>query len=367
MSFDDAVVTITLMQSARRRLQWNCTACEVPCEHVGAAFSLILEEKTALGLAAPPVERTPVESLSESELVEQALGDRLERSKTEKFRLKSADPSKPWTDYTVTSSASGRTYRVALRGMDRGVSYCSCPDFRTNTLGDCKHVMYVMRRAKAKFSAAQLRAKYRRREPSIHLAHGDTVALRVAAPRKLSDESTKVLRPVLDRDLHDARDLVKRLTRLDRLGQAVTVYPDAEEFIQRRLFQQRVEELVAEIRSDPANHPFRKELLKTELLSYQLDGVAFAVGAGRAVLADDKGSARRSRGLASPSCWLARLASKRRWSSAPRLSRGSGGARSSGFPTATASWSSARPRNALTSTTTTHSSRSATTSRCSAT
>ena len=69
VKFDDAVVTVTLMAGARDRLHWNCTACEWPCDHAGAAFSLLLEEKTALGLAAPPPERVPVESLSERELV----------------------------------------------------------------------------------------------------------------------------------------------------------------------------------------------------------------------------------------------------------------------------------------------------------
>jgi hypothetical protein len=64
----DAVVTITLMASAKDRLHWNCTACQLPCLHAGAAFSLLLEEKTALGLAAPPREQIPVESLSEQEL-----------------------------------------------------------------------------------------------------------------------------------------------------------------------------------------------------------------------------------------------------------------------------------------------------------
>lgn len=46
----------------------TCSACPVICEHLGAALSLILEEKTAFGLAAPPPERVPVESLSEAEL-----------------------------------------------------------------------------------------------------------------------------------------------------------------------------------------------------------------------------------------------------------------------------------------------------------
>src|SRR5438132_1317616 len=39
-------VSITLMAEARQRLHWNCSRCFKACEHVGAAFSLILEEKT---------------------------------------------------------------------------------------------------------------------------------------------------------------------------------------------------------------------------------------------------------------------------------------------------------------------------------
>jgi hypothetical protein len=136
----DAVVTITTMAEAQNRLRFNCTACETMCEHVGAAVSLVLEEKTALGLAAVPDERRPLETLNEQELLAQALGDRLERARTEKFRLAISDPKRPWADYTITSALSGKTYRVALRGEERGQSYCSCPDFRTNTLGTCKHV-----------------------------------------------------------------------------------------------------------------------------------------------------------------------------------------------------------------------------------
>jgi hypothetical protein len=122
VKFDDAVVTITQMADAKDRLHWNCTACQWPCEHAGAAFSLLLEEKTALGLAAAPPERIPVESLSEEELIRRALAEREERSRKEKFKLQSRDPEKPWTDYNVTSAASGKSYRVALRGRERGIS-----------------------------------------------------------------------------------------------------------------------------------------------------------------------------------------------------------------------------------------------------
>ncbi len=92
-------------------------------------------------------------------------------------------------------------------------------------------------------------------------------------------------------------DLIRRIDRLERLGQPVVVYPDAEEFIQQQLHQQRIQTLVTEIRQNPASHPLRTTLLKTELLPYQLDGVAFAAGAGRAILADDMGLGKTIQGV----------------------------------------------------------------------
>ena len=191
LKLSDAVVTITLKSSAKNRLHWNCTACKYPCEHAGAAFSLILEEKTLLGLAVPPPERVPVESLSEQELVQQALSEREERAQKEKFRLQSTDPKKPWTDYTIASAASGKTYRVALRGKQRGISYCSCPDFRTNTLGTCKHILYTLRRAKAKFSANALGRPYRRKKLSVHLTSGENLSLRLGVPSRMEESAKK--------------------------------------------------------------------------------------------------------------------------------------------------------------------------------
>ena len=135
-----ANVSITLMAEAKTRLKWNCTRCNGPCEHVGAAFSLILEEKMQLGLSKPPKERVPVESLSEEELVAQALADRKERAKAEKFKLTATSPDKPWGQYSLTSKASGKTYQLSIFGTEIGQSHCSCPDFRKNTIGTCKHL-----------------------------------------------------------------------------------------------------------------------------------------------------------------------------------------------------------------------------------
>lgn len=285
----DAIVVVERSEEREGKLNYICSACDAACEHAGAVLSLVLEEKTALGLAAPPRERVPVESVDEEELVRRALADRDERARTERMIVRANDPSRLWTDYAVTNRASGKTYRVALRGVERGEAYCSCPDFRKNGLGTCKHVLNVLRKVRRRFSAAQLRRPYRRRHLSLHVRYGDAAELRLLRPKSLPPEVDRIVRPIDGRPIDDEHDLVRRLQQLERLGHGVHVYPDADEELEARLFRRRVEDLVTEIRRDPAGHPLRRELLATELLPYQLDGVAFAVGAGRAVLADDMG------------------------------------------------------------------------------
>ena len=61
--FDDrkTVASITLMAGVRNRLNFNCTSCDTLCEHIGAAVSLVLEEKMALGLSDVPPDDLPSE------------------------------------------------------------------------------------------------------------------------------------------------------------------------------------------------------------------------------------------------------------------------------------------------------------------
>src|SRR5215471_8535046 len=80
-----AAVTIQRAADERDYLRWECSLCDATCEHVGAAFSLLLEDKMALGLAAAPTERVPMESLSDEKLIEQALSERAERARSEKM------------------------------------------------------------------------------------------------------------------------------------------------------------------------------------------------------------------------------------------------------------------------------------------
>src|SRR6202046_2345661 len=297
LTLDGAAVTLTLSAAAHHRLEWRCDACVVPCEHAGAAFSLILEEKLALGLAGAPPARASAESATEEALVAQALAERAERARTEKMRLTALDRQEIWTDYTLTNAASGKSYRVALRGWQPGQSYCSCPDFRKNTLGTCKHILHALEKVRRRFSDSQRNRSYRRRDISVHLSYGEELELRILLPPHLDDVITGIVRPIRDRPITDLPDLLKRIRQLEARDVAVTVYPDAEEYIQTRLRLQRIAAKAAEIRRDPKSHPLRTTLLKGEIPPYQMDGIAFAASAGRAILADDMGLGKTLQGI----------------------------------------------------------------------
>jgi len=316
---------------------------------------------------------------SDSTVILKALADREERARTEPLFLRSLDPNVLWTDYVVSSrfilappgkkpgrrsvppskarpaADSIRDYRVALRGWQPGESYCSCPDFRTNTLGTCKHILFALARVRRRFPSSVRTVAYVPDRIVVSLRYGEEVELRLLVPPELSPAALRRFRPFLSGSIPDAEvpNLLGALAaaaEIDRpplspgpaaaLGTAASqssraaslhasrldallrlqaapgspwepaahvgpvssaliprIHPDAAEHLRRVLFRRNIAGLVEEIRRDPAAHSLRRGLLRRELLPYQLDGIAFAVGAGRAVLADDMGLGKTIQGI----------------------------------------------------------------------
>lgn len=232
LNLGEAVVTISLDTAKNQKLNFRCSTCTTTCEHIGAAFSLILEEKMALGLAAPPPERIPIESLTDAELVEQAVSERAERAKNQKMSLKSLDSSKLWTDYTVMNYSSGKTYRVALRGWERGESYCTCPDFRKNTLGTCKHILHILDKMKNRFNKTVRETPYQINSISVYMRYGEELELRMLIPENLDRQAMTLIHPFKNKPVKDAGSLIECIRTLQNDGYEVTVYPDAQEYIQ---------------------------------------------------------------------------------------------------------------------------------------
>jgi len=297
LQIDASAVAVRLSGDRRKPLAVTCSTCGTPCEHAGAALSLVLEEKLALGLSTPPADELPLELLSEEQLVERALAERAERARSERMTLTPLDGRELWSDYAVTNAASGRTYRVALRGWERGESYCSCPDFRTNTLGTCKHLVFALKAVKRRFPAATLKKPYRRTRITLHVRYGTEAQLRLLLPDSLEANAERIAAPLRERPVDDVDDLLARIKRLEGLGIPVHITPDAEEMMSGLLVREKIAAKMREIRKDPRSHPLRTQLLKVQLLPYQLEGIAFALAAGRSIIADDMGLGKTIQGI----------------------------------------------------------------------
>ena len=237
-------------------------------------------------------------------LIEEQIAARRGRADAAPVEILERPAAGNYGDYTV-KSASGRAYRVALRGQALFDNYCSCPDFAVNTLGTCKHVEGVLaqlgrRRGKSLGSEA-----YRRTRASVSLHYGDTIEVQLRLPASPTPALQSVAATWFDNGqgpLPRARyrqfaDLLEALRAAD--GQAV-VYSDVMEYVSRENEVaeglERERKLLAQLKGgklDPT-----AGLLKTALLPYQAEGAIFAACRGRVVLADDMGLGKTVQALA---------------------------------------------------------------------
>lgn len=294
---EDALVSVIDDDRSVSKMRIICSVCNhLNCEHKGAAFAMLLDNKTPLGLAKPPAEDLATGELSDDELVMREIARREDRAANEKMSIQASDPKTPWCEYVVTSTESGKTYRVDLRGLDRGQSFCSCPDYRKNTLGTCKHIMKVLQTVQKKFSATALKKPHLLTEVEIFIHYGTHQELRVAVPELEDSPISTIFKKYRNKEVKSVDDLLGSIKEAVKTGYEPVIFPDAEEYISQKMSLQKMTTIVKEIRKDPATHPLRKNLLKVELLPYQLDGIAFIAGTGRAVLADDMGLGKNNSG-----------------------------------------------------------------------
>ena len=60
------------------------------------------------------------------------------------FKLKNIGEHPIFSEFMLTNQQSGKTYKIAVRGLEPGSNYCSCPDFTINNLGTCKHIEFTV-------------------------------------------------------------------------------------------------------------------------------------------------------------------------------------------------------------------------------
>ncbi len=227
-------------------------------------------------------------------LREEQIDLRRRRAAAEQLPVRNLGRNRVFSDYQVTNPKTGGQYRVSIRGFDVGDNACDCPDFKTNTLGTCKHIEAVLATFKDDALPQLRQRKAAVTRPELYLQYGEQLRLGLHLPPRHSDQLAALAETYFDpRGLWQAGDRYDHLIgALADVPEHVTVPSDAMEFMTREIehrdMARRERDLLDKIErgeSDPAI----ENLLVVPLYPYQVRGAVFAACRGRCILGDDMG------------------------------------------------------------------------------
>jgi len=127
--------TRIIFQQDKLAYKCSCLSSEI-CSHALAAANQASQDMSrSLKLTLEGVKKYTREGM-----MKRVLEERENRSKEEKFRLDFSDNI--YGEHQITNE-QGKLYEISFYDFDKRSGYCSCPDYQTNKLETCKHLMYA--------------------------------------------------------------------------------------------------------------------------------------------------------------------------------------------------------------------------------
>lgn len=230
------------------------------------------------------------------------------RARKEPMRIYPVGPG-PVGDRFRVRSASERIYEVEVRDPDARVNLCTCPDFRVNRLGTCKHIETVLRRARLRQRLSGRKARafvYVHRERggiAIHPPDGRGPAQEFRQAFFDADGNFRGQSPA---DLQRMMEAAARLPARS-LCVASEVTHELGARRERDTWMRVAEALRA--RAAAGENPFA--FLTAQLYPYQIDGALHLLERRRAILGDEMGLGKTVQAIAAAT-WLLRERQARR-------------------------------------------------------
>lgn len=268
------------------------TSCDCPypgegCKHIVAVLLDICDIESQWKkpqIPRPELALEPEEPLlTFDEIKQQALEDRESKARNENYTLIEGELFK---GEHLVETANGRQYNVVLHDPIKGEGHCSCPDFRTNELSTCKHLIHVSNEIKKrkKFKTRIAREKF----PFIDI-YWDS-ELRVPRmftelPKVKTREINTILSEYFNRNgsfvKSDLTDLMPLLTRL-RSNKQTRFHDEILNRLDYCFQQKQLKELSQQQWSLPKK-------VESILYPYQKEGVTFSLFKKGVLIGDEMG------------------------------------------------------------------------------
>ena len=269
------------------------TSCDCPfpgkgCKHTIAAL-LDVEQRLKgwehLGRDKTRAKTAPPDDpcLTAEEIRDQALDDRKKRARNEGFKAVWGDMFK---GEHLVETPKGKQYLVTLHDPSAGMGHCTCPDYETNRLNTCKHLLFLQREIQRNKKAAGQIAEERFPFVDIYWdsAHQrpklfcERPAAEVSEARDLWKEFFTEAGDYRGERPADLMDLLGRLDGNKRVR--------FQESLLNRIEHDLLDAELDRIPEDAAPALAR---IKANLYPYQLAGVQFALRKKAALIGDEMG------------------------------------------------------------------------------
>ena len=275
-------VTRVILKDAGVETACDCPYPEEGCKHTVAVLLDVRDQLARRKLTAP-LEPSDEPFLSSEEIRKQAIADRESRARIEDFKVSEGEMLK---GIHLIETKRGRQYEVTLHDPEKGEGHCTCPDFLTNRLGVCKHLIYLRKHLnkKAGFKKQLIRERF----PFVDIfwdSVSDQPKLFSERPSSETDGLDPPLSAFFDSDGRFTRnslpEIMPLLSALDG-NKRVRVQPTVLAHLDAVLEDDQMAELSRTAKV--ADHG-----LKIQLYPYQEEGIKFALFKKACLIGDEMG------------------------------------------------------------------------------
>lgn len=261
----------------------SCT-CPYPhkgCKHIVAAC-LDISERQKREEKIKSNEDEPGNYLTPEEIKTTALESRKSRAKTEGFIL---IPGETYKGCHTVQTSKGRNYTVTIYNPAEQSGHCTCPDFATNHLDTCKHLIFTYN----KLSEDKKFLKQAEKEifPFVHFTWNSRLHRPVCYFEQIKDTviADEIKKLFNEKGVYTRESISGLYKFYSRTGDTTDILQFDNYLLERIneiLYQKEILKLE---KKDNIDFSF----LKTELYPYQKEGVRFAVYKRAAIIADEMG------------------------------------------------------------------------------
>ena len=279
-TYGDYAVSVSLQGN---QIKAHCS-CPYPyggCKHV-VAVCLDIARRRSRGQPQPSSSTNgDGEYLTPQEIKALALDGRKERARKEDFTLVRGETYK---GTHLVKTARAIEYTVTIYAPSARTGHCTCPDFATNHLDTCKHLLFACNELD---KSAELREQADREVfPFIHITWHSRLQMPACYYENIEDpQLPELIQSLFNEKGIYAKSSINQLYKLYAMSDSNAALKFDDYLLSRMedmLYLKEVAKLERKFKPDYS-------FLDTELYPYQQAGVRFAIFKKAAIIADDMG------------------------------------------------------------------------------